>query len=61
MDKLINFFKDAIQELKKITWPTKKETTNYTILVLAMTTGLALFLGGLDWLFNSIVMRIVAR
>lgn len=53
MNKLINYFKEAVQEIKKITWPTKKETTTYTILVLGVSVAIAAFLGGLDWVFTK--------
>ncbi|OPL08168.1 MAG: hypothetical protein AVO33_01750 [delta proteobacterium ML8_F1] len=33
---LIKFFKSVMSELKKVSWPTKKELTNYTIVVLFM-------------------------
>ena len=61
MGKLIAYFQEAFHELKKITWPTKKETANYTILVLAVSAGLAAFLGGLDFLFNKILQAVILR
>ncbi len=53
MDKLINYFKGAIAEMRKVTWPSKKETYNYTLLVIGVSVGMALFLGGLDLAFNK--------
>lgn len=38
--------------MKKVTWPTKKETYNYTLLVIGISIGVALFLGLLDYLFT---------
>jgi len=38
--------------MKKVTWPTKKETYNFTILVISISLGVALFLGLLDIIFN---------
>ncbi len=55
MDKLINYIKASIAEIRKVTWPTKKETTNYTILVIAVSLATAVFLGGLDLGFNKIL------
>ena len=34
-----------------MTWPTKKETYNYTLLVIFISLGVALFLGLLDLVF----------
>jgi len=52
MNKLINYIKASISEMKKVTWPTKKETYNYTILVISLSLIVAVFLGALDYIFN---------
>ena len=52
MNKLINYIKGSIAEMKKVTWPTKKETRNYTILVIVLSLITAAFLGALDFIFN---------
>jgi len=52
MAKLIQYIKDSIAEMKKVTWPTKKETKNYTLLVIGVSLAVAAFLGALDYLFS---------
>ncbi len=52
MKKLINYIKASVEEVKKVTWPTKKETINYTLLVIGVSVGLAIFLGILDYIFS---------
>ncbi len=52
MNTLITYIKDSIMEMKKVTWPTQKETRNYTILVIGISVGVALFLGLLDYIFQ---------
>lgn len=52
MSKLKNYIKDSIAEMKKVTWPTKKETQNYTFLVIGISIGVAAFLGALDYVFS---------
>lgn len=49
---LANYLHSAVSELKKVTWPTKKQTTAYTIAVIAMSIGMALFFAILDYMFN---------
>lgn len=51
-NKLINYIKASVEEMKKVTWPTKKETYNYTMLVIGISVSVAIFLGALDKLFN---------
>ena len=51
MSKISNYVRESVAELKKVTWPTKKETYNYTLLVIGISLGVALFLGLLDYIF----------
>lgn len=48
----VKFFKDARAEFKKVVWPTPKETTHNTIVVLVMCAVAALFIFGMDSLFG---------
>ncbi len=59
MNKLINYIKGSIIEMKKVTWPTKKETKIYTSLVIGISIGIAIFLGVIDYIFNSILKFII--
>jgi preprotein translocase subunit SecE len=52
MSKLTNYIKSAIEEMRKVTWPTRNETKNYTLLVIAISLGIAAFLGALDYIFT---------
>ncbi len=52
MNKLINYVKASALEMKKVSWPTKKETYNYTLLVIFISLTVAAFLGSLDFVFN---------
>jgi preprotein translocase subunit SecE len=52
MTKLANYIKASIEEMKKVTWPTKKETIRYTWLVIGLSLSVAAFLGLLDFVFN---------
>lgn len=53
MSKITNYVRESVAELKKVTWPTKKETYNYTLLVIGISLGVAIFLGLLDYLFTQ--------
>lgn len=46
---LVRYLIDSKAELKKVTWPTRKETINATIVVVAVSVGTALFLSLLDY------------
>ena len=61
MNKLSAYVKSSYEEMKKVTWPSKKETTNYTILVIVFSLAVALFLGLLDYLFNLGLAQIITN
>lgn len=52
MSKITRYFQESLEEMKKVTWPTKKETYNYTILVIVISLAVAAFLGLLDYGFS---------
>jgi len=57
--KTINYIKESIEEIKKVTWPTKKETKQYTLLVIAISIAVAIYLGALDYIFNLILELLI--
>ncbi len=61
MNKLTNYIKGSVEEMKKVTWPTKKETYNYTLLVIGISLAVAIFLGALDYAFNYAFQILVSR
>ena len=48
-NKIVEYFKSSIEELKKVKWPTRKEAVNHTILVVLICIFMAVFLGLLDF------------
>lgn len=55
MSKLSEYIKGSAQEMKKVSWPTKKETKNYAFLVMGVSLAVAAFLGGLDFAFSFVL------
>ena len=49
---IVKYFKDAKAEFKKVVWPTPKETTRNTIVVLVICIMASLVVFGLDSLFG---------
>ncbi len=58
-EKLKKFIQEALAEIKKVAWPTKEETYNYTLAVILVSIAVAIFLGGLDYLFSNIIKLIL--
>jgi len=61
MNKVIQFFLEAKAEMLKVNWPTKKQTVNYTLLVVAVSVVVAGFLGGLDWAFSYVLKTYIIK
>lgn len=55
IDRAKEFLAESRQELKKVTWPTKQQTTTSTWVVLVVTFVLAIFLGLVDLVFSKLV------
>lgn len=49
---LVKYLKDAKSEFKKVVWPTPKETTRNTVVVVVVCLLAGLFVFGLDSLFG---------
>ncbi len=58
-NRIVSYFKATRGELRKVSWPTRKEATNLTLIVLAVTAGMAIFLGAVDFLFAKLIQLIV--
>ena len=50
---LWRYVNESLEELRKVTWPSKQETTKYSMLVVGLCLALATFFGGLDWVLNK--------
>jgi preprotein translocase subunit SecE len=56
---VVKYFNETRAELRKVTWPTRDETKNLTIIIVTVTVIMALFLGALDYIFQIVVAGIV--
>ena len=52
-DAVARGLRDTRSELRKVTWPTRQETINLTLVVIALSVVLGLILGGVDLLVSE--------
>ncbi len=52
-------FKNMWRELKKVTWPSRKDLLNYTLIVLAFMTFMGVVIGLLDLGASRLVQLII--
>ena len=55
----VNFLKEVREELAKVTWPTREQTTRDTIRVIIVALAVGAFLGGLDFVLTKITALIL--
>ena len=59
--RFIAFIKDTRIEMSKVTWPTRQSFLRDTIVVVAVSLGLAVFLGFLDYVFAYILNNFILK
>jgi len=52
MNKFINYIKDTRGELKHVSWPTKKQSIWFTVIVIVVSLLTAAFLGFFDFILS---------
>ncbi len=54
------YFGETIAELRKVSWPTRKEATNLTIIVLIVMVAMSFLLGFLDFVYSRVFALILS-
>jgi preprotein translocase subunit SecE len=55
VSRIRRFIDEAWSELKKVTWPTREQTRNLTVLVFAISLVVGLYITVLDTIFQSAI------
>lgn len=61
MKPLLAYFAASRAELAKVTWPTRQQTIRLTIIVVIFSIVMAALLGVLDFLFSTLVQKIIVK
>jgi len=61
MNKITQFLREAYSEMKKVSWPSREQTIQYTTLVIAISISVAIFLGILDYMFGSFIKDVILK
>ncbi|MBV9120362.1 MAG: preprotein translocase subunit SecE [Chloroflexi bacterium] len=51
---LFQFVRECRIELRKVVWPTRQEATRLTLIVIGVSTGVGLILGGFDYAIGQL-------
>jgi preprotein translocase subunit SecE len=52
----VQFLREVRGELRKVAWPSRAETINYSVVVLITIIVLTAMIYGLDWLFSTFIL-----
>ncbi|NTU68349.1 MAG: preprotein translocase subunit SecE [Chlorobiaceae bacterium] len=58
-DIVEKYYRDVVGEMRKVSWPTKDEVKDMTVVVLTVSGILALFTFVVDWAINAVMGRIL--
>jgi preprotein translocase subunit SecE len=50
----VRYLRETWFELRKVSWPTRSEATNLTVIVILATSFLALVLSLMDYIFSTL-------
>lgn len=53
------FVREARDELKKVAWPTREQTTRYTIVVVIASVATGFIIGAVDYILSLIIEQLV--
>jgi len=59
MEKVLDYIRESKAELKKVTWPTRQQVWYSTIIVIAVTFVVAVYLGLVDMLLTGVFSKII--
>lgn len=59
IDPVVHYLRDTRAELRKVTWPTRQEAWNLTLIVLGAVVAMSIILGLADFFFAEIMRGII--
>ena len=59
IDKSVQFLREVKVELKKVSWPTRKQTFGSTMVMLVLVMVVAFFLGVVDIVLSSVIRAVL--
>jgi preprotein translocase subunit SecE len=59
LERTKRFFRELRSELKKVVWPTRKETIQYTVIVVTSVAVISVFIWMVDSVFSGLLRLII--
>lgn len=59
IEPIVRYLRDTRAELRKVTWPSREEAWNLTLIVLGTTVAMSIILYGSDLVFSQVMEGII--
>jgi preprotein translocase subunit SecE len=59
LDIAEKYYRDVVGEMRKVSWPTKDEVKDMTVVVVTVSGILALFTFAVDWAINAVMGQLL--
>jgi preprotein translocase subunit SecE len=59
IEKADKYYRDVVGEMRKVSWPTREEVKNMTVVVLTVSGILALFTFAVDWVISTLMGKLL--
>jgi len=59
MLKVTTYINEVVREIKKVVWPSKKQTQNMTLLVIGVSLAVGAYITILDTVFQKLMASII--
>ena len=59
ISKPIKYLKEVRNEITKVTWPSRNETIQMTLVVIAVSIVVGAYVGGLDFVFTKLLELVI--
>ncbi|MEP7041200.1 MAG: preprotein translocase subunit SecE [Chloroflexota bacterium] len=56
---ILQYFTEAWSELKKVAWPTRQTVINLTLIVLAVSIAVGIYIAVLDGAFHALIDQVL--
>lgn len=56
---MLNYFREVRAEMKHVSWPSRRLTVVYTVVVVLVSLAVAVYLGLLDYVFSAVIKQVI--
>jgi preprotein translocase subunit SecE len=59
MSKITDYLKETRAELKHVSWPSRRQASVFTVVVIAVSILTAAYLGAFDYIFSHLIKVVI--